>query len=543
MSTAAHTNFAKKDSRVTWQPDPQTGDLCPYVAGQQVAWAPMPGSQEAYLSCPVFETLLHGGRGGGKTVTALMDFAQHVGQGFGTHWSGLVFRKSFPELEDVIDQTKRWFPRIWPDAQFHSTRYQWEWATGEKLLFRHAEREVDYWRQHGANRPFILWEELTTWPNLNLYHMMKSVCRSPIAAIPRKIRATANPYGTNHNNIKQRWKLGTPSDQKKREPKDEPIVGPILTDESGNQRVAIRSTILENKVLLNSDPGYLARLSSAAPNPAALLAWATGDWDVVSGGALDDVWVPSLHVVPNIPPDAIPKGWRLTRSYDHGQSKPFSVLWAGISDGSPALVVSPTLTPEGVVHRVVRIGEVAGDTVLLMEYYGAREGEINVGLNMTALEIAAEIRLQEDRHFAANGLNVHPGPADNSVWDTNSSGTGTVARDMAKPPNRVSWTRSDKGPGSRIQGLQQIRKMLKAAVPSVPKEGEPAIVRPDGTVPRRDPALFVCQGCTAWIETVPNIPRDPKQMDDVDTKACDHAYDATRYLVRRRNNTIKDQEF
>ena len=44
-----------------------------------VIWAPQPGSQALFLSCPVFECLYEGTRGPGKTDALLMDFAQFVG--------------------------------------------------------------------------------------------------------------------------------------------------------------------------------------------------------------------------------------------------------------------------------------------------------------------------------------------------------------------------------------------------------------------------------------------------------------------------------
>lgn len=55
-------------------------------------WAPHPGSQTLFLSSPVYETLYEGTRGPGKTDALLMDYAQHVGQGFGENWRGILFR-------------------------------------------------------------------------------------------------------------------------------------------------------------------------------------------------------------------------------------------------------------------------------------------------------------------------------------------------------------------------------------------------------------------------------------------------------------------
>ena len=73
----------------------------PQVNGVDVIWAPLPGSQEMFLSCPLFEVLFHGTRGPGKTDALLMAFAQHVGKGHGKAWRGIIFRQTYPQLADV----------------------------------------------------------------------------------------------------------------------------------------------------------------------------------------------------------------------------------------------------------------------------------------------------------------------------------------------------------------------------------------------------------------------------------------------------------
>jgi hypothetical protein len=85
---------------------------------------------------------------------------------------------------------------------------------------------------------------------------------------------------------------------------------------------------------------------------------------------------------------------------------------------------------------------------------------------------------------------------------------------------------ADKGPGSRRSGWQNMRERLKASMPPVIGK------RADGSKiygPREKPGLFVCSTCDQWLRTVPSLPRDPDNPDDVDTEAEDHAGDETRY--------------
>jgi hypothetical protein len=46
---------------------------------------------------------------------------------------------------------------------------------------------------------------------------------------------------------------------------------------------------------------------------------------------------------------------------------------------------------------------------------------------------------------------------------------------------------------------------------------------------REEAGLFVFDTCKQFIETVPSIPRDQRDMDDVDTDCEDHIADESRY--------------
>ena len=506
---------------IVWKVD-EAGDLCPFYfdpatkTEKKVTWAPQPGSQEAFLACPVFEVLYSGSRGFGKSDSLLMDFAQDVGKGYGGELKGMIFRKTYPELQDLRDKALKWFSRIWPDSRFHETKHEWQWATGERLMFRHAERLSDYYKYHGMNLTFLGWEELTTWDNDQLYRKMMSLVRSTASGIPLKVRSTTNPSGVGHMWVKRRFGL----------PYANRIIGDIITDpETKQQRVAITGNLYENKVLLASDPGYVARLAESAPNEPTLRAWLHGDWSVTSGGIFDDLFDKNVHIIPNIRHSDIPSTWKLDRSYDHGQSKPFSVNWWAESDGNPIKLKKTRYTAEGPVEEEVLVGEVAGDLIMFDEWYGCEEGQWNTGLNMLATEIAAGIRSRQiewgiDRR-------VKPGPADTSIWDKDSTGRSSVAKEMSRSPYNVKWLQADKGPGSRVQGWQLLRTYLKNAIQS----------------PRKEPGMFACERCEGFRETFPVLPRDEKNPDDVNTKSADHCGDSCRYRTRRRSLNLTQKDF
>ena len=61
--------------------------------------------------------------------------------------------------------------------------------------------------------------------------------------------------------------------------------------------------------------------------------------------------------------------------------------------------------------------------------------------------------------------------------------------------------------------------------------------------PLEEPGLWVFDGCTEFIRTVPVLPRDEIKQDDVDTDAEDHVGDETRYRVMSRKRKLQVGEF
>ena len=460
---------------------------------QTVAWAPQAGSQEAFLASPFFETLYEGTRGPGKTDALIMDFAQHCSKGWGMDWRGVLFRRTYPELSDVIAKSRKWFSQIFPNAQYNEAKSTWKWPTGEELLLRRFEKPKDYWDYHGHAYPWIGWEELTTWPTDEGYLSMFSCVRSSNPAVRLGVRATTNPYGVGHNWVKRRFQL--PSGRFR------PITDSINHDGSlAPPRVAIFGRLIENKLLLNADPGYIDRLKASATNKSQLAAWIDGSWDVTSGGMFDDIWEASEHVIPFFPAHAIPGGWRIDRALDWGTSRPFSIGWWLESDGEPIEL------PNGRV-----IGQVKGDLIRYCEWYGCGE-KPNTGVHMVASEVAQGIIDREERFNIAG--RVKAGPADHNIFSDNDGDDD--ARRFRKAG--VRWEKATKGPGSRRAGWQAIRSRLKAAL------SEDAL---------REPAIWVTQRCEKSIEILPVAPRSDYDLDDIDTEAEDHIPDEWRYRVHR----------
>jgi hypothetical protein len=497
-----------------------------------VVWQPQKGSQSLALSCPADEILFEGTRGPGKTACQLARFRSRVGLGYGSFWRGIIFDLEYKDLADLIVQSKRFFNAFGDGAKFLSSPsdLKWVWPSGEELLFRYGKSEDDYWGFHGQEFPFIGFNELTKQKDSGLYEAMFSCMRSSfrpedhprsdgslLPPIPLENFSTTNPFGIGHAWVKKRFITPAPRGQIQRyttkvlNPQTDIEEDVVLT------RVAIHGSYKENKFL---DPKYIAFLMNIK-DPNKRKAWVEGSWDVTSGGRFDHLWNESTHV---IEPFKIPSRWRVDRSHDWGESKPFANLWWAESDGREfQLNGKQKKFPKGTLF-------------LISEWYGCPPEELNKGLKMSSTEVARGVKWV-DSHLTGKPIDkpsaikqgqcntlpnicsqIKAGPADSSIFNT---GDNELSIGQKMDNLGVKWEHSNKKPGSRINGAQLFCELLESSVEATTNEsGNP-----------ENPAFYVFNTCRGWISRVPILSRDTKNPEDVDTDAEDHDWDATRYRV------------
>lgn len=478
-----------------------------------VVWTPLPGSQSLALSCPAHHILYEGSRGPGKTDAQLMFFRKFVGMGYGAHWRGIIFDREYKNLDDLIAKSLRWYSAFRDGARFLRSKsdYKWVWPTGEELYFRQIKRKEDYWNYHGQEFTYIGWNEICKYPNPDLFEAMMSCNRSsflpaehspdpnnPLPSIPLIVFCTANPYGPGHNWVKKRFIDPAPPGVMQRSEVN--VFNPQTQQRESVVKTQVRlfGSYRENRFL---SPQYVAELERVK-DANKRKAWLEGDWNIVAGGAIDDLWDEVVHVVPRF---QVPTGWRIDRSFDWGSSKPFSVGWWALSNGEEATL------PDGRVFCPLK-----GSLVRIAEWYGGNPNESNVGLCLSAKSIAEGVKFVEDRLNSLKWVQspIYPGPADNSIFNETRNDRNeldSIARSMEK--EGITWESSNKSPGSRKMGLQLVRDRLEA---SLDREGA---------------GLYFMDHCRQAITQLPVLPRDPEDPDDVDTEAEDHLWDELRYRV------------
>lgn len=500
----------------------------------RIVWSPLAGSQEMVMACPCNHILYEGTRGPGKTDSQLMKFRRHVGIGYGSFWRGIIFDREYKNLDDLISKSRRWFPRFGDGARFMSAKsdYKWVWPTGEELLFRVIKKTSDYWNYHGQEFPFIGWNELTKYPNSELYDMMMSCNRTSflpedypildedsgkpvfLPEIPTIVMATTNPFGAGHNWVKRRFiDVAAPGEVVR---KTTNVFNPRTQQREDVTKTQVRifGSYKENRYL---SPEYVAELENMK-NPNRRRAWLWGDWDIVAGGALDDLWWEDVHVCPRFP---IPKGWRIDRSLDWGSTKPFSVGWWAEANGEEVEIPLPG-------GQVRRWAPPAGTLIRIFELYGTEELGTNRGVLWGPRKVGEKVK-EIDNNLLADGWissAVRPGPADGMIFDVRPTDFPEEAESIAAAMEDVgvTWERADKSAGSRKNGLTLLRDRLQASLDF------------------EDAGIYFMRNCVATLALLPVVPRDEDDEDDVDTESEDHIYDEVRYRVLKGGVRAADSD-
>lgn len=493
-------------------------------ASEKVVWKPLPGAQELFMMLGqpgkflVKELLFHGTRGNGKSDCLIMGFCQHVGKGWGVHWSGVIFRQEFKSLASLAKTAKEYISKAFPDCEILQNGLEYRFATGESLKLDYIKTYAQYdAKYHGHNIPYIGWDELATWADDELYEAMISVCRTAFQPTreqpnmpPCQIRSATNPYG-----IGKHWVY-------KRFIKDR-SAGEFVYNEDGSiDRCHLFGTIFENTYI---DPAYIENYLKKLVDPMKRAAWLLGDWHAVDRGAFfGRVWDQELVVVPSF---KIPSSWRVDRSFDWGQSTPFGTLWVAEADGCEVEI------PAGPGRPAELFSPPPGSLIVVAEDYGTEEdrnGEQikqDAGLYLSASQVAIRIKEKEaglKSDLLSNVEKVLRGPADNQIYNGSKiqdRKSRTVADLMAD--EGIKWERSDKSPGSRVHGAQRILEMLHATAEQDPEK----------------PHLYIFDTCKYLIRFLPQLQRDEKQLDAVAKSPDDHLYDVLRYRALHKRKTTK----
>jgi len=190
-----------------------------------------------------------------------------------------------------------------------------------------------------------------------------------------------------------------------------------------------------------------------------------GDWDAFEDSAFPE-FNKSIHVVD---PFEMPKGWQKFRAADWGYSSPACVLWFAIDYDNNLWIYRELYTKKITADVFAR-------KVLELEH----------------------------------GEYIRYGVLDASTWAKRGDIGPSIAETMIQTGCR--WRPSDRTSKSRISGKLEIHKRLKISDDK-----------------KKEPGIRIFSNCRNLIRTLPLLPLDDNNPEDINTHVEDHAYDALRY--------------
>ena len=445
-----------------------------------IIWQPQP-RQYAFMQRPEYEAFYGGAAGGGKSDVLVIEALRQVHI---PHYKGIIFRKTYTQLGELLAKADSYYPRIVPGARYNSQQHVWKFPSGARIYFGGMQHLKDRTKWQGWQFDFIGFDELTHF-QFDEYSYMWSRNRASGPGTRVYLRSTGNPGGVGHGFVKARFIDPAPPMTPMRKRLE-------IVDADGNKitkwrdRIFVPAKLTDNRILMENSPEYMQSMAMLPQKEREALL--DGNWDSFSGQVFMEWRNDPDHYRDHkythvIEPFRIPAHWQIVMGYDWGFSKPFAACWLAFDE--------------------------QGKAYMVRECYGCT-GEPNKGVMWDDDRIAKEIRRIESEDDNLRGRTIER-MADPAIFDTSKGGRdGSQAATMER-----SGVYMRPATNSRIPGKMQLHYRLR-----FDDIGECQ--------------LQVFSTCRNFIRTLPTLVYSEVDVEDVDTSQEDHIYDACRYALMQR---------
>ena len=381
-------------------------------------------------------------------------------------------------LSDLISRSFELYKPL--GGQWNEAKRRWRFPSGARMRFGYLESDKDKYEYQGHAYTFIGFDELTQMPGDEEDKETGERHNSAYLYMFSRLRPpNATVWGSRPMFIRATANPGGVGHSWVKQRFGIPDDGrpsERRDPRTGRRRIFIPAKLSDNPKL---DKTYATTLQSLTGRYRKTLL--EGRWDVYEGPAFSE-FDSRIHVCDWF---KIPHSWEKWRGGDDGYSAPACVLW---------------FARDPVNDRIFVTNEIYGSGIL-------------------ASDLAAQIKERDPVGPDGNRVAIS-GILDESAFaeiEKGKEGRGTEMNKLG-----CEWRPCTKGQGSRLAGKAKIHELL-----SFHK-------RRDGR-----PGLVIFRNCTNLLRTLPALPLDDKNLEDVDTKAEDHAYDALRYGIQWRERGVK----
>lgn len=440
-----------------------------------VGWQPHPGAQTAFCQSWQDEVLFGGAAGPGKTDCLIMEALRYVDV---KDYRGIIFRRTFPEMLDILDRQHQAYPLYGGDYRAGENR--WHFPSGAKIALGHMADQDSQYRYQGKEYQYVAFDEAGQFLPKQLLYLF-SRCRTTNPKVPKRIRYASNPGGPAHQFLKDRFRISIFPNGNETFYEEVSVILPTGPINQKISRVFIPARIHDNPTLINNDPQYVAYLYQLPEIERMRLL--EGRWDAFEGQ-----FFPEINQEVHGYDGEIPSDWDAIAVHDWGYARPW-------------------------VYAIFRIDY---DGRLWLDYlhYGLRDGFHNVGLRQTNFEMARKM-LEIEREYPVKVKQRLAGP---DIWNPKRQKDGMLGPSPAEDFAREGLV-FIKADNNRIQGWQQVHVRLQV----------------DQDDPDKHPMLMVRRSLEHWWRTMGNLQESERNPEDITIKDIeDHIPEVTRYACMGR---------
>lgn len=400
---------------------------------------------------------------------------------YGARARVLYIRRSYRGMADFEGICLDLFTQLYGrGVRFNQAEHVFKMPGGGYIELGQLEAPGDYAKFQGRSFTLLLVDETGQYATPDLLDRLRSNLRGP-KDVPLRMVMAANPGDVGNQWLAKRYVFKTGPWQ------------PFHEDASKRTWVYCPSTYMDNPHLDRDQ--YRAQLESSCPSdPELLRAWLGGDWSISRGAYFGAALDEHRNAIAAWP--WIPAGWDRYLAHDFGVSAPSVTFVCAVSPGAEA---------HGRYYP--------RDSIILVdELASADPANLNQGLGWTVPILSDAIK-----EMCARWKMRSHGVADDAIFSRTGSSAGSIADEFRR--TGVAFMPAKKA--DRIGGWNTLRRLMADAG------------KPD------KPGLYVSRGCEYFWSTVPYLGRDPRRVEDLDSRGPDHAADAARYGVLKGAGTIR----
>lgn len=448
-------------------------------------WEPQP-RQALFLKSCAYEAGYGGAKGGGKTDALLADAVSQITN---PRYKAIIFRRTYPKLQEIIDRSMRLFNGY---AKWAGDRHRWTFPTGATLTFAHCQNEADKYNYQGQEYHFIGFDQLEEFTQ-SIYEFLIAQNRTSDPSIKCYIRATFNPGNIGHAWVKARFvDLLQPDGQvryfRRAGEKDTQC---DKHDEGAMSRAFIFAKVHDNQILLKSDPQYISRLQILPE--ATRRALLEGDWDAFEGQYFKE-WDRTIHVIPYREYSEMARSLPVSRfiASDYGFKNPSSTGWYAVF-------------PDGQIIRYREMYKTG------LTYEQLAEDVLKMTPQSEKIDYwTCDPAIQGDKSH-------HKEAKDGEA--RGRSGYDILCEKVA---GRFPVLLAD---NRRVVGWTRLHELLEVYQDQFDK---------------KNALLRITDNCLQLIRTLPTMVFDDSNPEDLNTDGEDHAVDELRYAVMSRQIVPKN---